>query len=55
MGIEVKDIDLQTPLHCAIEFDEDNMILHGNVETVAFLLENKANSYSQAIRVTVTT
>jgi len=43
MGIEVKDRDLQTPLHCAIKFDEDNMVWYGNVEIVSFLLKNKAN------------
>lgn len=43
MGIEVGDRDLQTHLHCAIKFDEDNMVWYWNIETVAFLLEHRAN------------
>ena len=42
MGIQVKDGNLQTPLHYAVKFDEKNEIWHGNITTVNFLLEKKA-------------
>ncbi|KAH8757099.1 putative ankyrin repeat-containing protein, partial [Hyaloscypha finlandica] len=42
MGIQVKDGNLQTPLHYAVKFDEKNEIWYGNITTVNFLLEKKA-------------
>lgn len=42
MGIQVKDRNLQTPLHYAVKFDEKNNFWHGNLTTVNFLLEKKA-------------
>ncbi|OBT60157.1 hypothetical protein VE03_10250 [Pseudogymnoascus sp. 23342-1-I1] len=42
MGIQVKDRNLQTPLHYAVKFDEKNKLWHGNLTTVNFLLEKKA-------------
>jgi ankyrin repeat protein len=41
IGIQVKDGNLQTPLHCAVKFDEKNEIWHGNITTVSFLSEKK--------------
>lgn len=45
MGIQVKDGNLRTPL-LAVKFDEKNEIWHGNITTVAFLLEKKATKDS---------
>lgn len=42
MGIQVRDRELQTPLHYAVMFDKKHNIWHGNLTTVNFLLENKA-------------
>jgi ankyrin repeat protein len=42
MGIQVKDGDLQTPLHYAVKFDEKNEVWHDNITTVDFLLKKKA-------------
>lgn len=42
IGIEVKDKNLQTPLHYAVNFDEKHETWHGNITTVVFLLEKKA-------------
>jgi ankyrin repeat protein len=42
MGIQVKDGNLQTPLHYAVKFDEKTETWHGNITTVSLLLEKKA-------------
>ena len=42
MGIEVKDSNLQTPLHYAAKFDERNGIWYGNITTMNLLLEKEA-------------
>lgn len=42
MGIEVKDKELQTPLHSAVQFDEEEMHWYGNIWTIEFLLEHNA-------------
>lgn len=42
IGIQVKDGNLQTPLHYAVKFDKKNKIWHENLTTVNFLLEKKA-------------
>jgi ankyrin repeat protein len=42
MGIQVKDRNLQTPLHYAVKLDEKDEIWHGNITTVSLLLEKKA-------------
>ncbi len=43
MGIEVKDRELQTPLHYAIEVDVEERLWYGNIRTVEFLLQHNAN------------
>lgn len=40
IGIQVKDGNLQTPLHCAMKFDKKNEIWYRNITTVNFLLKN---------------
>jgi ankyrin repeat protein len=43
MAIEVKDADLQTPLHYAVEGEGVKNVGHGNLRTVKSLLEHNAN------------
>jgi len=43
MAIEVKDADLQTPLHYAVKGEGVKNVGHGNLRTVKFLLEHNAN------------
>jgi hypothetical protein len=43
MAIEVKDADLQTPLHYAVKGEGVKKVGHGNLRTVKFLLEHNAN------------
>jgi hypothetical protein len=41
MSIEVKDRDLQTPLHYSVMVDEEQNFWNGNTRTVSFLVREE--------------